>query len=50
MNEKSKEILSAVRYHVDISKQYFLVCHLKIVWVYFLHELKQRSSDVSGQH
>ena len=36
--EKSKEILSAVLYHVDISKRYFLVCHLKIVF-YFLHEL-----------
>ena len=50
MIEKSKEILSAVLYHVDISKQYFLVYHLKIVWVYFLHELQPRSSDVTGQH
>ena len=49
MIEKSKAILSAVLYHVDISKRYFLVCHLKIVF-YFLHELKQRSSDVTGQH
>ena len=39
MIEKSKAILSAVQYHVDISKRYFLVCHLKIVF-YFLHELK----------
>ena len=31
------------------SKRYFLVCHLKIVF-YFLHELKQRSSDVTGRH
>ena len=46
MIEKSKAILSAVLYHVDISKRYFLVCHLKIVF-YFLHELKQRSSDVT---
>ena len=49
MIEKSKAILSAVLYHVDISKWYFLVCHLKIVF-YFLDELKQRSSDVTGQH
>ena len=36
--------LSAVQYHVDIiSKRYFLVCHLRIVF-YFLHELKQRST------
>ena len=28
-------------YHVDISKRYFSVCHLKAVF-YFLHELKQR--------
>ena len=43
-NRKNKVIL----YHADISKQYFLVCHLKIVF-YFLHELKQssRSSDVT---
>ena len=39
MIEKSKEILSAVLYRVDTSKQYFLVCYLKIVWVYFLHEI-----------
>ena len=37
----SKEILSAVMYNVDISKRYFLVCHLKVVF-YFLHVLKQR--------
>ena len=36
-------------YHVDISKRYFLVCVLKIVF-YFLLELKQRSSDVTGRH
>ena len=47
MIEKSKAILSAVLYHVDISKQYFLVCHLKIVF-YFLQELKWKSSDVTG--
>ena len=47
--EKSKAILSAILYHVDISKRYFLVCHLKIAF-YFLHELKQRSSDVTGRH
>ena len=41
----------AVLYHADISKRYFSVCHLKIVF-YFLHELKQRSrsSDVLGRH
>ena len=49
MIEKSKAILSAVLYHVDISKWYFLVWHLKIVFN-FLHELKQRSSDVTEQH
>ena len=45
--EKNKAIL----YHADISKRYFSVCHLKIVF-YFLHELKQRSrsSDVTGRH
>ena len=42
--EKSKDILSAVLCNVDISKQYFLVCDLKIVF-WFLHELKQRSSE-----
>ena len=30
----------AILYHADISKRYFSVCHLKIVF-YFLHELKQ---------
>ena len=45
MIEKSKAIL----YHTDISKRYFLVCHLKIVFN-FLHELKQRNSDVTGRH
>ena len=39
----------AIPYHADISKQYFLVCHLKIVFN-FLHELKQSSSDVTGRH
>ena len=45
MIEKGKAIL----YHVDISKRYFLVCHLKIVFSFF-HELKQKSSDVTGRH
>ena len=49
MIKKSKAILSAVLYHVDISKQYFLTCHFKIVF-YFLQELKQRSSDVTQWH
>ena len=35
-------------YHVDISRHFF-VCQLKIRF-YFLHESKQRSSDVTGQH
>ena len=48
-HEKGKANLSAVLYHVDISKQYFLVCHMKIMF-YFLHELKQRSCDVTGRH
>ena len=41
----------AILYHVDISKQNFLVCHLKIVF-YFLYELQQRSrsSDVTERH
>ena len=43
--EKSKAIL----YHSYISKRYFLVCHLKIVFNN-LHELMQRSSDVTGRH
>ena len=34
----------------DISKRYFLVFHLKIVFLNFLHELKQRSSAVTGRH
>lgn len=40
MVEKRKEILEAVLYLEDISKRYFLVCHMKIV-LYFLHKLKQ---------
>ena len=43
--EKSKAIL----YHSDISKRYFLVWHLKIVFN-FVHELKQRGSEVTGWH
>ena len=41
----------AILYHADISKRYFSVCDLKIVF-YFLHEFKQRSrsSDVTGRH
>ena len=34
----------------DISKLYFLVFHLKIVFLNFLNELKQKSSDVTGRH
>ena len=42
--KKSKAIL----YRVDISRQYFFVYQLKIVF-YFLHELRQRScSNVTG--
>ena len=33
----------------DISERYFLVFHLKIVFLNFLHELKQTSSDVTGR-
>ena len=36
-------------YHVDISRRYFFVCQLKIVF-YFLHELKQGFSDFTGRH
>ena len=39
--EKNK----AVMYDADISKRYFSVCHLKIVF-YFLHELKQKGQGV----
>ena len=42
-DRKNKAILC----HADISRQYFLVCHLKILFN-CLHELKQRSSDVTG--
>ena len=40
---------TAILYHVDISRRYFFVCKLKIVF-YFLHELKQRSRDVTRRH
>ena len=43
--EKSKAILN----QVDICRQYFLICQLKIAF-YFLHELKRRSSDIIGRH
>ena len=39
----------AILFHVDICRRYFLVCQLKIVFS-FLHELKGRSSDVTGRH
>ena len=42
-DRKSKTTL----YHADISKWYFLVCHLKMVFN-FLHELKQKSSDITA--
>ena len=38
----------AILHHVDISRRYFFVCQLKIVF-YFLHKLKKRSSDVTGR-
>ena len=44
-----KKKSGAILYHVDISRQYFSVYQLKIMF-YFLHELKQRSSDVTGHH
>ena len=37
----------AILYHVDISGCYFFAFQLKILF-YFLHEFKQRSSDVTG--
>ena len=39
----------AILYHVDISGCYFFAFQLKILF-YFLHEFKQRSSDVTGWH
>ena len=36
-------------YHVDISRRYFCVCKLKIVF-YFLHELKQRRRNFTRWH
>ena len=50
-HESRSKKIRAVLYHADISKRYFWVCHLKIVF-YFWHELKQRSrsSDVTGRH
>ena len=35
--------------YLDVSRRYFFVCQLIIVFQ-FLHELKQRSSDVTGRH
>ena len=37
----------AVLYHADISKRYFSVCHLKIVF-YFLHELSKGQGVVTS--
>ena len=34
-------------YHAVISKRYFSVCHLKIVF-YFLHELQQSQGEVTS--
>ena len=45
---RSKRVKQLCR-HVDISKRYFLVCQLEIVF-YVLHEVKQRSCDVIVQH
>ena len=41
--KKSKAIL----YHVDISRRYFFVCQLKIVF-FFLNELIQSKGVVTG--
>ena len=35
--------------YLDIFRRYFFVCQLIIVFQ-FLHELKQRNSDVTGRH
>ena len=40
---------TAILYHVDIFRRYFFVCKLKMVF-YFLHELKQRSRNVTRWH
>ena len=45
---RSKKVKPFILYHSDISKRYFLVCHLKVMFNN-LHELKQRSSDVTGR-
>ena len=42
---KSRAILN----HLRISGGYFFVCQLEIV-SYFLHELKQRSNDITARH
>ena len=38
---------ACIMHDADISKRYFFVFHL---FLNFLHELKQRSSDVTEQH
>ena len=38
---------ACIMHDADISKRYFLVFHS---FLNFLHELKQRSSDVTEQH
>ena len=48
-NNYGQKGYKVILYHVDISRRHFFVCHLKIAF-HFLHELKQRSSDISGQH
>ena len=45
--KKSKAILSHVDY---FSRRHFFVCQLKIVFYLVLHELKQRSIDVTGRY
>ena len=49
MNDDREKESRLILYHANIPKRYFSVCHLKIVF-YFLHELKQRSSDITGRH
>ena len=48
-SKRVKQFCQLFCYYADITKRYFLVCHLKIVFC-FLHELKQRWGDVTGRH
>ena len=39
--------LKTCRHHADISKRYFAICHLKIVF-YFLHDLSKGQGVVTS--